>query len=206
VIRSLAVSALVMTSMVHLQADLKSSRGAGAEPTRSTFCWNKQQKVERVFPLDSDEHASRPRRKPRHAAVVSSEGAAGTVVESLPTLLPRRELGRLWSPERHYLPGCAAGSSVGELLQGTPRRVCGAAGSLSLEPRPGGVAPSAEVGLRERFMSTQIERERVFGSRRPAVPPPAGPGRHRIRHPHPVQEARAADGRRRRSGPRTERN
>jgi hypothetical protein len=24
----------------------------GAEATRSTFCWNKQQKVERVFPLD----------------------------------------------------------------------------------------------------------------------------------------------------------
>jgi hypothetical protein len=30
--------------------------------------------------------------------------------EKLPTWLPRRELGRLWSLERHYLPGCAAGS------------------------------------------------------------------------------------------------
>jgi hypothetical protein len=64
----------------------------GAEGTRSNFCWNKQQKVERVFPLDSDGHASRPRRRPRHAAVVSREGAPGTVVEKLPTWLPRREL------------------------------------------------------------------------------------------------------------------
>jgi hypothetical protein len=78
--------------------------------------------------------------------------------EKLPSWLPRRELGRLWPQGRHYLPGCAAGSYVGELLQGAPRCVCGAAGGPSLEPRPGGAPPSAEVGLRERFMSTQIER------------------------------------------------
>jgi hypothetical protein len=37
---------------------------------------------DQTFPLDSDGHASRPRRRPGHAAVVSREGAAGTVVES----------------------------------------------------------------------------------------------------------------------------
>jgi hypothetical protein len=53
--------------------------------------------------------------------------AAGTVMEKLPTWLARLELGRLWSLERHYLPGCAAESSLRELLQGAPRWVCGVA-------------------------------------------------------------------------------
>jgi hypothetical protein len=38
-------------------------------------------------------------------------------VENLPGWPPRRELGRLWLVERHYLPGCAAAGSVRELLQ-----------------------------------------------------------------------------------------
>jgi hypothetical protein len=88
------------------------------------------------FPIDSGGHASRPWRRPGHAAVVSREGAAGTVMEKLPTWLPRRERGRLWSLERHYLTGCAAGSSFRELLQGAPGWVRGAAASPSPEPRP----------------------------------------------------------------------
>jgi hypothetical protein len=65
-----------------------------------------------------------------------------TVMEKLPTWLPRRELGRLWSLERHYLTGCAAGSSLRELLQGAPGWVRGAAASPSPEPRPGGAPRS----------------------------------------------------------------
>jgi hypothetical protein len=44
------------------------------------------------------------------------------------------------------------------------RRGCvgGAAGSPPSEPRPGGAPPAAEMGLRARSISTQIERGQAF--------------------------------------------
>jgi hypothetical protein len=49
---------------------------ASTRPTRA------RAECVRALALDSDGHASRPRRRSGHAAVVSREGAAGTVVES----------------------------------------------------------------------------------------------------------------------------
>jgi hypothetical protein len=61
-------------------------------PRRDEVTTPSPAKVERMFPIDSDGHASRPRRRPAPAAVASREGAAGTVMKKLPTWLPRREL------------------------------------------------------------------------------------------------------------------
>jgi putative transposase len=57
---------------------------------------------------------------------------------------------------------CAAGSSVGELLQGAPRCVAAQRAARHSSRVPAESRPSAEAGLRERFMSTQIEREHLF--------------------------------------------
>jgi hypothetical protein len=78
----------------------------------------------------------------------------------LTTYGPRRELGRLWSLERHYLSACAAGSQFVSFCRERRAGFAAQRGSgPSPEPRPG---PSAEMGLQERFMSTRIERAHLF--------------------------------------------
>jgi uncharacterized protein len=59
---------------------------------------NGPERPEHVFRIDSNGHASRPTRRPGHAAVASREGGRHGH-QKLPSLLPRPELGRLWSPE-----------------------------------------------------------------------------------------------------------
>jgi hypothetical protein len=61
-----------------------------------------------MFPLDSETRvASEAEAGSRRGGLEGGGGRHGG--GKLPSLLPRRELGRLWSPDRHYLPGCAAG-------------------------------------------------------------------------------------------------
>jgi hypothetical protein len=102
----------------------------------------------------------RPSRSPGHAAVASRHRAAGKVMESS-------------RPARRgaNLRGCGRwrGNTSRPAPRGVPfvsfcreRRARFAAqrgGGPSPEPRPG---PSAEMGVQERFMSTQIERAHLF--------------------------------------------
>jgi hypothetical protein len=119
---------------------------------------------ERALPLDSDGHASRPWRRPGHPAVVSRQGAAGTVVESSRTCCRGANsegCGRQRGTTSRAAP---RGVAVVSFCRG--RRRVFAAQRAARHSSLGGVPPAAEVGLRKRFMPPRSrENER---SRRPA--------------------------------------